>query len=85
MKIIKFLKDWTLPVSMGTGALLYLVFAYVPQLDEAALFFDPVMEAILPMFMFLVLLLKKIKLFIFAQKILIIFIDLEVQSMYKVI
>ena len=46
MKIIKFLKDWTLPVSMGTGALLYLVFAYVPQLDEAALFFDPVMEAI---------------------------------------
>lgn len=55
MKIIKFLKDWTLPVSMGTGALLYLVFAYVPQLDEAALFFDPVMEVILPMFMFLVL------------------------------
>ena len=55
MKIIKFLKDWTLPVSMGTGALLYLVFAYVPELDEAALFFDPVMEAILPMFMFLVL------------------------------
>ena len=42
-------------MSMGTGALLYLVFAYVPQLDEAALFFDPVMEAILPMFMFLVL------------------------------
>ena len=40
---------------MGTGALLYLVFAYVPQLDEAALFLDPVMEAILPMFMFLVL------------------------------
>ena len=55
MKIIKFLKDWTLPVSMGTGALLYLVFAYVPELDEAALFFDPVMETILPMFMFLVL------------------------------
>jgi BASS family bile acid:Na+ symporter len=54
-KIIRFLKDWTLPVSMGMGALLYLVFAYVPQLDEAALFFDPVMEAILPMFMFLVL------------------------------
>ena len=55
MNVIRFLKDWTLPVSMGMGALLYLVFAYVPQLDEAALFFDPVMEAILPMFMFLVL------------------------------
>ena len=55
MNVIRFLKDWTLPVSMGMGALLYLVFAYVPQLDEAALFFDPVMEAILPLFMFLVL------------------------------
>ena len=55
MNVIRFMKDWTLPVSMGAGALLYLVFAYVPQLDEAALFFDPVMEAILPLFMFLVL------------------------------
>lgn len=55
MNVIRFLKDWTLPVSMGMGALLYLVFAYVPQLDGAALFFDPVMEAILPLFMFLIL------------------------------
>jgi len=55
MNVIRFMKDWTLPVSMGAGALLYLLFAYVPQLDEAALFFDPVMEAILPLFMFLVL------------------------------
>ena len=54
-KIIRFLKDWTLPVSMGMGALIYLVFAYVPQLDSAAMVMDPVMEAILPMFMFLVL------------------------------
>ena len=55
MDIIKFLKDWTLPVSMGIGAVAYLVFAFVPQLEGAALFFDPIMEAILPMFMFLVL------------------------------
>ena len=55
MNVIRFLKDWTLPVSMGMGALLYRVFAYVPQLDGAALFFDPVMEAILPLFMFLIL------------------------------
>jgi BASS family bile acid:Na+ symporter len=54
-KIIRFLKDWTLPVSMGLGAILYLVFAYVPQLDGAARVMDPVMETILPMFMFLVL------------------------------
>ena len=51
MNVIRFLKDWTLPVSMGMGA----VFAYVPQLDGAALFFDPVMETILPLFMFLIL------------------------------
>ena len=55
MDIIRFLKDWTLPVSMGVGAISYLVFAFVPQLDGAAHFFAPVMEAILPMFMFLVL------------------------------
>ena len=55
MSVIRFLKDWTLPVSMGIGAVTYLVFNYVPQLDSAALFFAPVMEAILPLFMFLVL------------------------------
>jgi BASS family bile acid:Na+ symporter len=55
MDVIRFLKDWTLPVSMGIGAATYLVFNYVPQLDSAATFFAPVMEAILPLFMFLVL------------------------------
>jgi len=55
MRLIQFLKDWTLPVAMGLGATLYLIFAFVPQLDGAALFFAPVMEAILPLFMFLVL------------------------------
>ena len=55
MDVIRFLKDWTLPVSMGIGAATYLVFNYVPQLDSAATSFAPVMEAILPLFMFLVL------------------------------
>lgn len=40
---------------MGLGTVLYLVFAFTPQLEEAALFFDPVFDAILPMFMFLIL------------------------------
>ena len=53
--IIRIVKDWTLPVSMSTGALLYLIFAFTPQLEEAALFFDPVFDTILPMFMFLIL------------------------------
>ena len=53
--VIRFLKDWTLPVSMGTGSLLYLLFAFTPQLESAADFFDPIFDAILPMFMFLIL------------------------------
>ncbi|MBR1448738.1 MAG: transporter [Prevotella sp.] len=55
MGVVRFVKDWTLPVAMGLGAVLYLVFAFVPALDGAALFFAPIMEAILPLFMFLVL------------------------------
>jgi BASS family bile acid:Na+ symporter len=54
-QIVRFLKDWTLPVAMGLGALLYLIFAFTPQLEAAANFFDPIFNAILPMFMFLVL------------------------------
>ena len=53
--IIRFIKDWTLPVSIGTGCLVYLLFAFTPQLESAADFFDPIFDAILPMFMFLIL------------------------------
>jgi len=55
MSIIRIVKDWTLPVAMGLGALLYLVFAFVPALDGAARFFAPVCDFFLPVFMFLVL------------------------------
>ena len=53
--MIRFLKDWTLPVAMGTGAVLYLIFAFTPQLDAAATQLAPFFAAILPLFMFLVL------------------------------
>ena len=53
--VLKFLRDWTLPVSMLFGTLMYLLFAYTPALEEAAVFFDPIFELILPWFMFLVL------------------------------
>ena len=33
MGLVRILKDWTLPVAIGTGTVLYLVFAYVPMLD----------------------------------------------------
>ena len=53
--IIRLIKDWTLPMSMTMGTLLYLTFAYVPVLDGAAQFFGPIFETILPLFMFLIL------------------------------
>lgn len=55
MSIIRFIKDWTLPVSMATGTLFYLMFAFVPALDGTAQFFAPIFDAILPLFMFLIL------------------------------
>ena len=55
MTVIRFIKDWTLPVAIATGTLLYLVFAYVPMLDSASRLFGPVCNSILPLFMFLIL------------------------------
>lgn len=42
-------------MSIATGSLLYLVFAFIPALDSAANFFAPILDAVLPLFMFLVL------------------------------
>ena len=55
MNILRFIKDWTLPLAMGMGTLIYLLFGFTPQLNEAALFFSPIMTTILPLFMFLIL------------------------------
>lgn len=55
MNIVRFVKDWTLPVAMGIGTVLYLLFAFVPALDGCARFFSPIADALLPVFMFLVL------------------------------
>jgi len=55
MNLIQFAKNWTLPISMGIGALAYFIFAFTPALHEAALFFDPIFDTILPLFMFMIL------------------------------
>ena len=55
MNIIRIIKDWTLPMAMTAGAVVYLIFAFTPALDEASRFFAPIMETILPVFMFLIL------------------------------
>ncbi len=55
MDVVRFIKDWTLPVSMSIGTVVYLIFGFTPQLDEAARFFAPICDAIMPLFMFMVL------------------------------
>lgn len=40
---------------MGLGAAIYLIFAFVPFLDSAAVTLAPFMDTILPLFMFLIL------------------------------
>ena len=42
-------------MSIATGSFLYLLFAFIPALDGAAIFFAPILDAALPLFMFLVL------------------------------
>ncbi|MBQ8712915.1 MAG: transporter, partial [Prevotella sp.] len=54
--IIRFLKDWTLPVSIAVGSTAYLTFYWVPQLDEAGDRLAPVFDVIFPLFVFLTLL-----------------------------
>ena len=53
--ILHFIKNWTLPISMGIGAVAYLVFYYVPALEGASQWFAPLFNSILPLFMFLIL------------------------------
>jgi len=55
MKIIQFLKDWTLPVSIAVGTVSYLTFYYVPQLDKLGDALSPVFDIIFPLFVFLTL------------------------------
>jgi BASS family bile acid:Na+ symporter len=53
--LIRFLKDWTLPVSITVATLCYLTFYYVPQLDELGTQLAPVFDVIFPLFVFLTL------------------------------
>lgn len=55
MNIIRFLKDWTLPVAIAVGSLCYLTFYYVPQLDALGTQLAPVFDVIFPLFVFLTL------------------------------
>ena len=55
-RIIRFVKDWTLPVSIAVGTTCYLLFYSVPALDAAGDALRPVFDVIFPLFVFLTLL-----------------------------
>ena len=55
MKIVRFLKDWTLPVSIALGIIGYFMFAEIPALQPVCDWFTPISKPILPSFMFLIL------------------------------
>lgn len=50
--IIRFLKDWTLPVSIAVGIVCYLIFWYVPSLDALGDTLGDVVDAIFPWMVF---------------------------------
>ena len=55
MGVIRFLKEWTLPVAIATGTICYLTFYYVPQLDHVGNVLSPVFDVLFPITVFLTL------------------------------
>ena len=55
MRLIKFLKEWTLPCAITIGTVVYLLFRYIPALDGAGDRLGPVMDDLLPLMIFLTL------------------------------
>ncbi len=54
-RIIRFVREWTLPVAIVVGSVSYLTFYWVPQLDGLGTALSPVFDVIFPLFVFLTL------------------------------
>lgn len=54
--ILEFLKNWTLPSAIVVGASLYYLFSMIPALDGFSEAASPVFDAVLPWFLFVILL-----------------------------
>ena len=52
MKLKQFIKDWTLPVAIAVGTVVYLLFYYVPFLDGAGETLGEIVDAIFPFMVF---------------------------------
>jgi BASS family bile acid:Na+ symporter len=55
MRLIRFLKDWTLPVAIAVGTTSYLLFYWLPALDTLGNALSPVFDLLFPVFVFLTL------------------------------
>ena len=55
MGVISIIKKCTLPVAIATGAIVYLLFAFIPLLSPASAIFEPIFDFLLPICMFLML------------------------------
>ena len=53
--MLHFLKEWTLPVAMVVGTVVYFIFALTPALEPMATVLGPIIDDIFPLFMFLIL------------------------------
>ena len=53
--IMRFLKDWTLPVAIVIGTLCYLPFGFMPALDESGRVLGRVIDVVFPVTLFLTL------------------------------
>lgn len=54
-RVIRFVKDWTLPISIGLGSAIYLAFSHIRSLDGLTSGLEPFWEACLPFCTFWVL------------------------------
>lgn len=51
----RFIRNWTLPVAIATGVMVYLLFHFVPFLKPVGQWYAPYNDNVLPDFMFLIL------------------------------
>lgn len=59
--VIEFLKKWTLPTAIVGGAVIYFIFAGVPALGGVARVMSPVFDAVVPWWLFAILLVTFLK------------------------
>lgn len=55
MNVIRFVRNWILPLAIATGIVVYLLFHFVPFLQPIGEWYAPYNDSVLPDFMFLVL------------------------------